>query len=223
VVAAVPARGPAEDVLCSRAHVLLERLPAGARIGTSSLRRTAQLRALRPDLEYLPLRGNVGTRLSRIESGDLAAVVLARAGVERLGLGQRVSEVFPISRLLPAPAQGALAVQARAADRALLDDLARLEHAPTRRAVDTERAVLHALRGGCSVPVGAHAQVAGDRVRVEAGVFALSGERPLRVEVEGADPVATGAEAARRLLDLGAAEILAALDREPRLAWERPS
>lgn len=220
-VAAVPARGPVEDVLCSLSRIVLAALPRGARVGTSSPRRTAQLRALRPDLEYLPLRGNVGTRLSRLMRGDLDAVVLARAGIERLGLGDRATEVFSIERMLTAPAQGALAVQVRADDEPLCRELAGIEHEPTRRAVETERAVLHALRGGCSVPVGAHAQVNGERVSVDAGVFAPAGDRPLRVRVEGGDPAATGAEAARQLLEKGAWEILAELERQPRLAWER--
>ncbi len=221
VVAAVPARGPVEDVLCSRDHTALVALPRGARVGTSSLRRTAQLRASRPDLEYLPLRGNVGTRLSRLRWGDLDAVVLARAGLERLGLGDRATEVFSIERMLTAPAQGALAIQVREDDELLRRALAGIEHEPTRRAVEAERSVLHALRGGCSVPVGAFAQANDARVCVDAGVFAPAGDRPLRVQVEGVDPAATGAEAARRLLEDGAWEILAELERQPRLQWER--
>ena len=218
VLAAVPARGPVEDVLCAGAR--FADLPRGARVGTSSLRRVAQLRALRDDLEYVPLRGNVPTRLDRVARGELEAVVLARAGLERLGLEGRIREVFPLERVLTAPAQGALAVQARADDRALLASLAQLEHAPTRRAVEAERAVLHALRGGCSVPVGAHARTVGDRIEVDAGVFGLSGTRALRLSREGRDPAATGAEAAQALLAAGAWEILQELEREPRVAWE---
>jgi hydroxymethylbilane synthase len=221
-LAAIPARGPVEDVLCARGGATLATLPRGARVGTSSLRRIAQLRALRADLDCVPLRGNVPTRLERVARGELAAVVLARAGVERLGLTDRVSEVFPLERMLTAPAQGAMAVQVRAGDRALLSGLAPLDHAPTRRAVLAERAVLHALRGGCSVPVGAHARVEGDRITVDAGVFAPSGLRPLRVFREGRDPAATGEAAAQALLQAGANEILAELDREPRVAWEAP-
>ena len=219
-IAAIPARGPVEDVLCARGAITLDTLPRGSRVGTSSLRRIAQIRALRPDLGCVPLRGNVPTRLERVARGELEAVVLARAGVARLGLEGRISEVFPLERLLTAPAQGAMAVQARAGDRAITEPLAALDHAPTRRAVEAERAVLHALRGGCSVPVGAHARVEGDRVAVDAGVFAIDGSRPLRVSREGRDPVATGEAAAQALLAAGANEILAALEREPRVAWE---
>src|ERR1041385_1935575 len=112
-IAMVPERGPIEDTLCARDGMTLAQLPAGARVGTSSPRRTAQLRALRPDLDYTTLRGNVPTRLGRVERGEMDAVVLARAGIVRLGLGDRATEIFPVSQLLPAPAQGALAIQTR--------------------------------------------------------------------------------------------------------------
>jgi hydroxymethylbilane synthase len=220
-LAAIPSRGPVEDALCAREGATLASLPAGARVGTSSLRRVAQLRALRPDLDLRPLRGNVPTRLERVARGELDAVVLARAGLERLGMADRASEIFPVERVLPAPAQGALAVQCRVADVDLRARLASLDDAPTRRAVEAERALLHALRGGCSVPVGAHARVSGATMTLEAGVFAPDGRRALRVEVQGLEPSTTGAEAARRLLASGAGEILAALERAPRLAWER--
>ncbi|HTR97519.1 MAG TPA: hydroxymethylbilane synthase [Candidatus Acidoferrales bacterium] len=220
VVAAVPPRGPVEDALCARDRMTLDSLPRGARVGTSSRRRIAQLRALRPDLALVPLRGNVPTRLERVARGELDAVVLARAGVERLGLGERIIEIFPTARLLTAPAQGALAVQARADDAGRLAALAALDDAATRRAADAERAVLHALRGGCSVPVGAFARLEGALVRIDAGVFALSGTRALRVTRDGADAAAVGTAAAQGLLAEGAAEILSELEREARVAWE---
>jgi hydroxymethylbilane synthase len=220
-VAAVPARGPVEDVLCARSAGALEALPAGAHVGTSSLRRIAQLRALRSDLDYRPLRGNVPTRLDKVARGELDAVVLARAGLERLGFADRATERFPVERVLPAPAQGALAIQTREGDRALRGRLAPLDDAAVRAAVTAEREVLHQLRGGCSVPVGAFARATGDGLTLDAGVFAPAGDRPLRVRVEGRDPAGLGADAARRLLERGAGEILAGLAREPRLAWER--
>ncbi len=158
VVAAVPQRGPVEDVLCARDGRTLLTLPAGARIGTCSARRTAQVRMMRDDLEIVPLRGNVPTRVARIND-DLDAIVLARAGLVRLGLDAAISEVFDSERMLPAPAQGAMAIQCRAADRDLILRLSALNHEPTRRAVDAERAMLHALGGGCSVPIGALAHV----------------------------------------------------------------
>jgi hydroxymethylbilane synthase len=219
-VAAVPVRGRIEDALVARDGATLDALPRGARVGTSSVRRTAQLRTLRADLDYRPLRGNVPTRLDRVARGELDAAVLASAGLDRLGLLARATEVFPVRRLLTAPAQGARAVQTRADDAALRSSLERLEHGPTRRAVDTERSVLHELRGGCSVPVGAWARAEDGEITVLAGVFAPAGDRALTVEVGGRDPEAVGREAARRLLAQGAGEILAALEREPRLAWE---
>jgi hydroxymethylbilane synthase len=123
--------------------------------------------------------------------------------------------------MLTAPAQGALAVQVRADNKPVRRELAAIEHGPTRREVETERAVLHALHGGCSVPVGAFAQVSGTGVSVDAGVFSPAGDRSIRVQVVGADPAATGAEAARRLLERGAWEILTHLERQPRLQRER--
>ena len=217
-VAAIPSRAPVEDALCARDGLTLAGLPSGASVGTSSVRRTAQLRALRADLDYRPLRGNVPTRLTRVASGELAAVVLARAGLERLGLADRITEVFPVSSVLPAPAQGALALQARAADDMLARRLAVLDHAGTRRAVATERAVLHMLRGGCAVPVGALARIEGPNVAVAAGVVAPEGDRSVRVRVVGTSPERTGAEAARQLLARGAGEILSSLERVPRIA-----
>jgi hydroxymethylbilane synthase len=208
VVAAVPPRGPVEDVLCARPGNTLASLPPGARIGTCSARRSAQLRALRPDLEIHPLRGNVPTRVGRVTSGELDAIVLARAGLSRLGLDAHVSEVFPLELMLPAPAQGALAVQCRAEDEELRRVLAALDDAATRRAVEAERTVLHVLGGGCSVPVGAAAFNADGGVRLIAAVFALDEPRAVRVEVRGADAAAAGETAARRLLELGAGALL---------------
>jgi hydroxymethylbilane synthase len=220
-VAAVPQRARPEDVLCAREGLTFMELPTGASVGTSSLRRTAQLRALRSDLAFQPLRGNVTTRLERVAKGELEAVALAAAGLERLGLLDRASEIFPIERMIPAPAQGAIAVQIRAGDDLLRQALAALDHLPTRHAVLAERTLLHELRGGCSVPVGAHALWREDRLTLRAGVFAPAGDRALVVEVEGSDSVNVGREAAQRLLRAGADEILAALEREPRLAWEK--
>jgi hydroxymethylbilane synthase len=220
-IAATPVRGPVEDALCARDGCRLDTLPPGSRVGTSSIRRTAQLRTLRPDLDYRPLRGNVPTRVQRVATGHLDAVVLATAGLQRLELLRYVTETFPVERILTAPAQGAIAVQTREADSARRRALGALEDAATRYAVETERALLHGLRGGCSVPVGAHARVRGEAIVLSAGVFSPAGDRALRVEIEGSDPEALGAEAARRLLDQGAGEVLAEVEREPRVTWER--
>jgi hydroxymethylbilane synthase len=223
VVAAVPPRGPVEDALCASNGRSLAKLRPGATVGTSSLRRTAQLRALRRDLNPRPVRGNVPTRLDKVTRGELDAVVLALAGLSRMGLVDRVTEVFPVERMLTAPAQGAIAVQVRAGDEELKRSLASIEDPATRYAAEAERSVLHELRGGCSVPVGAHARWDGTRIVLRAGVFAPAGDRALFAEAEGADPREVGILAARRLLEQGAGEILAALDREPRVSWERAS
>lgn len=209
VVAAVPARGPVEDVLCARDGHTLATLPRGARVGTCSARRTAQVAALRPDLDVRSLRGNVPTRVATIANGQLDAVVLARAGLVRLGLDGHVTQVFGLDEVLPAPAQGALAVQCRADDEATAAWLGRLDDEWTRRAVDAERTLLHALGGGCSVPVGALARREGDGLSIEAGVFAMDG-RGVRARAADRDPRALGREAARRLIDQGAGDILAA-------------
>ena len=216
VIAAVPERGPVEDVLCTRGHLQLAELPVGARLGTSSPRRTAQLRSRRPDLEFIPLRGNVPTRLELVARGELDAVVLARAGLERLGLMNHASEIFDPTVMLPAPAQGALALQIRVGDAALGRLLKPLDHLPTRRAVDAERSVLHALHGGCSIPVGALATPRADELSLDAGVFDPAGTRAVRVRVEGRDAHELGRQVARLLLSQGAAEILGLFGREPR-------
>jgi hydroxymethylbilane synthase len=208
LVAAVPPRGPVEDVLCARDGLTLATLPPGATVGTCSTRRTAQVLAGRPDLDVRPLRGNVPTRVARVADGELDAIVLARAGLERLGLAARITEIFPLGTLLPAPAQGALAVECRAADADLVALLAVLDDAVTRGAVLAERTLLHALGGGCSVPVAALAVAADAGLRLRAGVFAPDGSRALRVELAGDDPVALGEQGARQLLARGAGEIL---------------
>ncbi len=218
VVAAVPPRAPVEDALCARNGATLATLPAGARVGTCSARRTAQVRALRPDLQLVPLRGNVPTRVARVTDGDLDAIVLARAGLVRLGLDRHITEIFAVDRVLPAPAQGALAVQCRHSDAWIVQSLSRLDDAATRRAITAERAVLHALGGGCSVPVGAVATAdqAGN-LALKAGVFSLDGLSSSWTNVLGDDPVALGEEAARQLLSAGARPILAAFEKAARL------
>jgi hydroxymethylbilane synthase len=208
VVAAVPVRGPMEDVLCARAGMKLSDLPRGARVGTCSARRTAQILLVRDDLEIVSLRGNVPTRVGRV-GADLDAIVLARAGLLRLGLETAITEVFPFERMLPAPAQGALAIECRSADEAVRECLRVLNDVETERAVTAERSMLHALGGGCSVPVGAAACVVSGRIHLSGGVFGLATRRAARVNVVGADPAAVGELAAARLLDAGASAILA--------------
>lgn len=222
VIAAVPARGPVEDVLVARDGMTLETLPKGARVGTCSARRSAQVLALRPDLQLVPLRGNVPTRVARVRLGDLDAIVLARAGLVRLGLEFHITEILSIERVLPAPAQGALAIQCRASDTRLRSLLKNLENETARRAVEAERALLHALRGGCSVPVGALARCEGPRISLVSGVFGILSGAQVRVEEEGEDPQTLGERAARRLLAKGADKILAEFGRVSRVDHPLP-
>ena len=210
-VAAVPARGPVEDVLCARDGLTLEALPAGARVGTCSTRRTAQIRLVRTDLDIIALRGNVPTRVARV-GHDLDAIVLARAGLTRLGLDRAITETFSIDRMLPAPAQGALAVQCRIEDADVRLCLTVLDDDATRRCVTAERTMLHALGGGCSVPVAAVARIVDGRLDLAGGVFGLTTRRAVRVQIIGDDPTALGALAAARLRDEGASSILAELE-----------
>jgi hydroxymethylbilane synthase len=207
IVAAVPERGPVEDALCACHGQTLASLRSGARVGTCSARRTAQVRRHRTDLKIVPLRGNVPTRVQRIEN-DLDAVVLATAGLVRLGLDHAISEVFDVDRMLPAPAQGALAVQCRAADRDLMLRLSALSHAPTRLAVDAERAMLHELGGGCSVPVGGLATVSAGAIRLTSAAFSLQSLAAARSTQVGSNPEEVGKRAAEELIARGAASIL---------------
>ncbi|HEU4384602.1 MAG TPA: hydroxymethylbilane synthase [Anaeromyxobacteraceae bacterium] len=220
VVGAVPEREDPRDALCSRKARSLSDLPRGARVGTSSLRRGAQLKALRPDLRVETVRGNVETRLRKGET-ELDAVVLAYAGLRRLGLADRASYVFDTSEMLPAVAQGALALESRADDGATLERLARLEHPETRIRVEAERGFLRRLEGGCQVPLAGHATVAGGTVRLRGLVASLDGSRVVRGERSGpsAEAVRVGEALAEELLGKGAAEILRETEgRAPSLA-----
>jgi hydroxymethylbilane synthase len=225
VVAAVPQRGPVEDVLCARDGKTLMTLAAGARIGTCSARRTAQVRMMRDDLEIVPLRGNVPTRVARIQD-DLDAIVLARAGLVRLNLDTAISEIFATEQMLPAPAQGAMAIQCRAEDRDLILRLSALNHEPTRRAVDAERAMLHALGGGCSVPVGALAYVDDVSIHLTSGAFSLAANPAVRAKQVGTDPIEVGKRAAGDLVARGAGAILEEFHKQvqqsPSFAGEAP-
>lgn len=194
---------------------LLE-LEAGSQVGTSSLRRRAQLLAARPDLEVVDLRGNLDTRLARLAEGALDAAILAVAGIRRLGREDAVSERLGPPGWLPAVGQGALGVACREEDRAARDILAVLEHAPTRSATDAERALLRRLEGGCQVPIGALAEHAGGRLRLQGLVASLDGRSLVRGEAQG-DPGAApdlGLGLAEELLANGAEAILRAVRAE---------
>jgi hydroxymethylbilane synthase len=211
-VAAVPEREDPRDALIARDQMALAQLPAGARVGTGAVRRIAQLHALRLQLQVAPIRGNVDSRIARVlgPQADLDAVVLARAGVARLGRTAEITETLDPMLMLPAPAQGALAVECRADDADLVELLAALDHAPSRAAVTAERAMLATLEAGCSAPVAAYAELAegetGDEIYLRGAVISPDGARVIRLSRTGtpADAAEIGKALAADLLDAGA-------------------
>lgn len=207
-IAAVCERGPAHDVLVTREGHTLATLPAGASVGTSAARRRALIAMHRPDLRTVPLRGNVGTRLERVESGTIDAAVLAAAGLRRLGRDDAGWEVLDPSVFVPPPGQGAIAVEAAAARVA--DDLAWVlgaDHTPTRRCIDAERTFMRVVQGGCDVPLGAWARIVEGVVVCDALIAAPDGSRHLRDSERGSDPHEVGTALARRMLEAGAADL----------------
>jgi hydroxymethylbilane synthase len=221
VIAAVPPREDPRDALISKGQRLQD-LRKGARVGTASLRRAAQLKAVRPDLQVETIRGNVQTRLRKVEEG-FDAVVLAYAGLRRLGLDGAVVQVFSPEEMLPAVAQGALAIEARADDAETLRRLAPLDDAATRHQVEAERGFMRRLQGGCQVPLAGFARVQGDTVRIRGLVASLDGTRVIRGERAGpvADADRIGDALAADLLAQGADEILASIERGPGLTAPR--
>ena len=213
VLAAICEREDPRDAFVSNRHAALAALPAGARVGTSSLRRECQLRARHPGLVTEPLRGNVPTRLRKLDEGRYDAVILAAAGLKRLGLTDRITRLLDPEESLPAPGQGALGVECLERRDDLIELLAGLDHGPTARCVAAERAVSRALAGSCNVPLGAYAEARGGRLRMRAFVGAPDGSRVVSGEMDGpeGDPEALGAALAERLRSQGAGEILAAL------------
>ena len=208
---AVLKREDPRDVLIARSGQSLDGLPTGASIGTSSLRRRALIGRWHPELKLVDLRGNVPTRIEKLEAGDFDAIVLAAAGVKRLGLETRISAYLPTEHVLPAVAQGAIAIQFREGDQATLDWIRPLDDPASHRAVIAERALLRRLEGGCQIPVGALATIRGDQLRLSAIVCSLDGRRSVEGVRVGAldrgDDL--GRSLAEELLELGAAEILA--------------
>jgi hydroxymethylbilane synthase len=212
VLAAVPEREDARDAVVG---CKIAELPHGAGVGTSSLRRSAQLRRLRADLEIEPVRGNLDTRLRKLDEGQYHTILLAAAGLKRLGWGGRIAEILEPDVMCPAVGQGALAIETRASG-AGLDAARALDHAATRAAVTAERGVLAALGGGCQVPIGAHAVVEGGRLRMLAVVASPAGDALIRMEAEGeaADAARIGRDLGERLLAAGASKILESVYRE---------
>jgi hydroxymethylbilane synthase len=211
-LAAFLEREDVRDALMSRSGAGLGALPLGARVGTSSLRRQSQLRHYRADLAVAELRGNVDTRLGKLDRGDYDAIVLAKAGLDRLGLAHRITEILSVEISLPAAGQGALTIEARADDAELLERLKQLDHAETRACVAAERALLGALGGGCQIPVGAWARIENGELVLDAAVLSPDGSDCLRRQAAGsADrPEELGRDLAAALIADGADRILAA-------------
>jgi len=201
-------RADPRDAVLSSAGLALKRLPAGARVGTTSLRRRAQVAALRPDLVLQDLRGNVDTRIRKLREGACEAVLLAVAGLERLGRRGEATEVLEAEAFLPAPGQGAIALECRDGDGPVAAAVAPLDHAPTARAVTAERALLAGLQGGCNVPLGAYAVEEDGTLRLTAFVARPDGSGLLRAQVRDADPRRAGAALAEQLLARGARELM---------------
>lgn len=210
---AITERANVGDAFVSNKYTSFEELPLGAVIGTSSLRRKAQLLAARPDLQIMDLRGNVDTRLRKLDEGLYDAIILAAAGLERLGHGDRITALIPPNVCLPAVGQGALAIEARTADDEVRSMLEFLNDLPTKQSTDAERAFLGLLEGGCQVPIGVHADVAGEQIKIEAIIAALDGSTVLRDTITGKaeDAVALGQQLGKKMLAAGGQEILAAI------------
>lgn len=209
-LASVPERGPVQDVLLAPRFKAFENLPAGAVVATSSLRRRAQLLRKRPDLQLVDIRGNVETRIRKLHEEKLDGLLLAEAGVRRLGLESEITQTMPFDVSLPAVGQGALGIECRADDAPLVSELHRLEHRATRRATDAERAFLRELQGGCQVPIGAHATVAEGRLTLQGIVLSSDGTEWFADAISGAAKEADslGAELGRRLIAQGVNRLL---------------
>ena len=210
ILSAIPKREDARDALISRTAKRLLDLPQGARVGTSSLRRVAQLLAIRPDLQIQTLRGNIDTRLRKLEEENFDAIVLAAAGLHRMGWQSRITEYLSLDVCFPALGQGILGIECRQDDMQLRELLSRLTDVASERAAIAERSLLAALNGGCQVPIGGFAEVLADeRIRLYGMVARPDGQRVLRARAIGEDPAAVAQDVARQLREQGADEILA--------------
>lgn len=208
--AAILPREDVRDVLVSRGHIKMEFMPRGAKIGTGSLRRGAQIKAMLPDVEIVPLRGNIDTRLKKIETENLTGVILAAAGMKRLGYAQTISQFLPIELMLPAVGQGALGLQMRKTDSELANMLAGLNHARTAVEVAAERSYLRALGGGCRLPIAAYGLIEGQRLTLEGLVAASNGASIVRDKVWGAleDAEELGKKLADMIMEKGGKKLL---------------
>jgi hydroxymethylbilane synthase len=210
-IAAITEREDPRDAFCSRNYSKIEDLPQRARVGTSSLRRQAQLKAIRPDLDIHPLRGNVDTRLRKLEQGEYDAIILAAAGLKRLGKTELVKQIIPAEIMCPAAGQGALAIEIRQGDAAMRQHLEFLNDPAARAATTCERALLNRLGGGCQVPIGAFAEIRQGKLHLESVVADPDGSKVLRDSRDGDDPEQLGNDAGAALLNQGGDRILAAV------------
>src|ERR1700677_4508599 len=212
-IAAITEREDPRDAFCSRLYAKVEDLPQGARVGTSSLRRQAQLAAIRSDLDIHPLRGNVDTRLRKLEQGEYDAIILASAGLKRLGKTELIKQIIPAEIMCPAAGQGALGIEIREGDSATRRHLEFLNDAAARAATTCERALLNRLGGGCQVPIGAFAEMRNGKLHLEAIVADPDGSKLLRESRDGslADPEQLGNDVGETLLNRGGDEILEAV------------
>jgi hydroxymethylbilane synthase len=221
-IAAIPEREDPRDAFCSPKFANFDELPQGARVGTSSLRRQAQLKALRSDLEILALRGNVDSRLRKLEAGEYDAVILAVAGLKRLGRAELVRQMLAADVMCPAAGQGALAIQIRAGDSTTHAVLSSLDDASARATTACERALLTKLGGGCQVPIGALAEIGDGGLHLQAIVANPDGSKLLRESRHGSDPVALGEAVGALLLAQGGAAILQDIYRQEVPAAQQP-
>jgi len=210
-IAAITKRENPRDVFCSGKYASIDDLPNGARVGTSSLRRQAQLKAVRPDLKIFPLRGNVDTRLRKLEAGEYDAIILAAAGLNRLGKTNLVKQVIPAEVMCPAAGQGALGIEIRAGDSETRQHLAFLDDSAARATTTCERALLNKLGGGCQVPIGAFAEVKDGKLHLEGIVADPDGSKVIREARDGSDPVRLGETVGDILLRRGGETILEAV------------
>ena len=210
MLAAITIRADASDAFVSLRYNSLDELPHGAKVGTSSLRRRAQILKYRPDLQTVDLRGNLDTRIKKLENKEMDAIILATAGLKRLGLEQYVTQILPAAICLPAVGQGALAIETRQDDAEVLLVLEFLNDNDTIAAVTAERAYLREVQGGCQVPVGVHGEVNGDQLLLEATILKIDGTREVREQICGncSEAEALGVKLAQQMLAAGGKEIL---------------
>ena len=223
-IAAITQREDARDAFCSVHHATIQDLPQGARVGTSSLRRQAQMMAVRADLDLHPLRGNVDTRLRKLEEGQYDAIILAAAGLNRLGKTEHIKQIIPVDVMCPAAGQGALAIEIRSGDIGTRELMAFLDDSTARAATTCERALLSTLGGGCQVPIGAFADVRNGTIQLKGVVASPDGLTLLRDTRQGkvSEPENLGREAGAALLSRGADKVLSAVYGEGKAVLPRP-